>query len=66
MTSSDRRTFNSSFKLRVVKMIREQGLSVSQVCRDHCLANSVVRRWLAAYDADGGQCPDQRRGGCVS
>ncbi|CAK7071886.1 MAG: hypothetical protein KER_03187 [Kerstersia gyiorum] len=35
-------------------MIREQGLSVSQVCRDQNLVDSAVRRWLAQYDAE--QC----------
>lgn len=29
-----RRAFDTAFKLHVVKMIREQGLSVGQVCRD--------------------------------
>lgn len=47
-----RRTFNAAFKLQVVQMIREQGLSVGQVCRDQGLADSAVRRWLAQYDAE--------------
>jgi transposase len=29
-----RRAFDASFKLQVVQMIRDQGLSVGQVCRD--------------------------------
>jgi transposase-like protein len=29
-----RRAFDASFKLQVVQMIREEGLSVGQVCRD--------------------------------
>lgn len=33
-------------------MIREQGLSVAQVCRDQHLIDSAVRRWLAQYDAE--------------
>lgn len=33
-------------------MIREQGLSVTQVCRDQKLVDSAVRRWLAQYDAE--------------
>ena len=28
------RLFDASFKLHVVKMIKDQGLSVSQVCQD--------------------------------
>lgn len=47
-----RRTFDAAFKLQVVQMIREQGLSVGQVCRDQDLVDSAVRRWLAQYDAE--------------
>ncbi|MFT4267130.1 MAG: IS3 family transposase [Xenophilus sp.] len=35
-----------------MQMIREQGLSVGQVCRDQDLVDSAVRRWLAQYDAE--------------
>lgn len=38
-------------------MIRNQGLSVSQVCQDQDLVDSAVRRWLAQYDADQGGQP---------
>ncbi|MBY0409723.1 MAG: transposase, partial [Burkholderiaceae bacterium] len=34
MNKRERWTFNAEFKLQVVQMIREQGLSVSDVCRD--------------------------------
>lgn len=52
MTPRIRRTFDSPFKLQVVQMIRGQGLSVAQVCRDLDLVDSAVRRWLAQYDAE--------------
>lgn len=52
MTARNRRTFDTAFKLQVVQMIRDQGLSVSQVCRDQDLVDSAVRRWLAQYDAE--------------
>lgn len=48
----NRRTFDATFKLQVAQMIREQGLSVGQVCRDQNLVDSAVRRWLAQYDAE--------------
>lgn len=32
--NTTRRAFDAAFKLQVVKMIREQGLDVSQVCKD--------------------------------
>lgn len=47
-----RRTFDASFKLQVVEMVRNQGLSISQVCHDMDLGESVVRRWVEQVDAE--------------
>lgn len=47
-----RRTFDAAFKLQVVKMVREQGLSVGQVCKDLNLVDSAVRRWLTQFDTE--------------
>ena len=47
MTKKQKRTFNAEFKLQVVQMIREQSLSVGDVCRDMKLGETAVRRWLA-------------------
>jgi transposase len=47
-----RRQFDAAFKLQVVKMVRDQGVSVGQVCRDLNLVDSAVRRWLAQFDAE--------------
>ena len=47
-----RRVFDASFKLQVVEMIRTQGLSVGEVCRDMKLGETAVRRWLAQVDAE--------------
>lgn len=47
-----RRAFDTSFKLQVVKMIKEQGLSVMQVCRDLELGETIVRNWLKQFDAE--------------
>lgn len=52
MTARPRRQFDATFKLQVARMIRDQGLSVMQVCRDQQLVESAVRRWLAQYDAE--------------
>lgn len=52
MTQNARRNFDAAFKLQVVRMVRSQGLSVSQVCRDLNLVDSAVRRWLTQYDAE--------------
>lgn len=50
--SRKRRAFDASFKLQVVQMIKEQGLSVTQVCRDLDLGETAVRRWLQQYEAE--------------
>ena len=50
--SKDRRTFDTSFKLRIVQMIKEQGMSVAHVCRDMDLGETAVRRWVAQFDAE--------------
>ena len=47
-----RRAFDAAFKLQVVKMVREQGLSVGQVCKDLNLTDSAVRRWLVQFDEE--------------
>lgn len=47
MTKNQRRTFEAEFKLQVVQMIRDQGLSVGDVCRDTKLGETAGRRWLA-------------------
>jgi len=52
MSKKTRRSFDASFKLQVVRMIREQGMSASQVCRDLDLVESAVRRWLDQFDAE--------------
>ena len=52
MTKSKRRVFDASFKLQAVEMIRTQGLSVGEVCRDMRLGETAVRRWLAQVDAE--------------
>jgi transposase len=44
-----RRGFEPAFKLQVARMVRDQGLTVPQVCRDMNLVESVVRRWVQQY-----------------
>ncbi len=47
-----RRTFDASFKLQVIQIIKVQGLSVRQICKDMGLVQSVVRRWLSQVEAE--------------
>jgi transposase len=46
MTKKQRRTFKAEFKLQVVQMIREPGLSVMEIYRDLKLGETAVRRGL--------------------
>ncbi len=50
--SQTRRTFDTSFKLQVVRMIKDQGIGVGQLCRDMNLGETAVRRWVAQFDAE--------------
>ncbi|WP_366557532.1 transposase [Rhodoferax sp.] len=47
-----RRTFDASFKLQVAQMVKTQGLSISQVCKDMKLGESAVRRWVSQFEAE--------------
>ncbi len=47
-----RRAFDANFKLTVVQMIKDQRLSVSQVCQDMNLGETAVRRWLKQVEAE--------------
>lgn len=65
----NRRHFDDSFKLEVVKMVQEQGLSVAQVSEDLSVGETAIRRWLKQVEAEqAGQpgigkplTPDQQR-----
>lgn len=52
MKRRERRSFDASFKLQVVQMIKEQNLSLAQVCRDMNLGETAVRRWVRQYEAE--------------
>ena len=47
-----RRVFDTDFKLQVVQMVKAQGLSIGQVCKDMKLGESAVRRWLGQFEAE--------------
>ena len=51
-TQKSRRNFDTSFKLQVSQMVKVQGLSISQVCKDMKLDESAVRRWLSQFEAE--------------
>jgi transposase len=52
-----RRKFDTSFKLEVVRMIKEQGLSVQHVGESMGIGPSAIRRWVTQYEAEQGGQP---------
>ena len=48
----ERRKMEPAFKLQVMKMIRDSGLTVPQVCKDLDLTDSAVRGWLKQFDEE--------------
>jgi len=50
--SAARRFYDAAYKLQAVRQVREQQLSVRAVCQDLQLSESILRRWLATYDAE--------------
>ncbi|MNO10391.1 Transposase [compost metagenome] len=51
MTTRKRKTFDPSLKLEVVRMIKEQGLSIQNVSESMDIGQTAIRRWLAQYSA---------------
>ena len=49
-----RKNFDTSLKLEVVRRIKEQGLSVQHVSQSMDIGQTAIRRWLTQYDAE--QC----------
>ena len=52
MATRKRKTFDSSLKLEVVRMIKEQGQSVQNVSESMNIGQTAIRRWLAQYGAE--------------
>lgn len=51
-----RKKFDASLKLEVVRMIKEQGLSVQHVSQSMNIGVTAIRRWVTQYEAErGGQ-----------
>lgn len=47
-----RRQFDAGFKLEVVRMVKDQGLSVSQVSQTMSLGETAIRRWIQRYESE--------------
>ena len=50
--NNKRRIFDDSYKLEIVKMVKDQGLSVPQVSRDQNVGETAIRRWVQQYEAE--------------
>ena len=52
-----KKQFNTSLKLEVVRMIKEQGQSVRQVSHSMDIGPTAIRRWVVQYEAEQGGQP---------
>jgi transposase len=50
--SKERRKFEANYKLQIVKMVKEDGIAISQVCKEMNLHETVVRRWLKQVELE--------------
>src|SRR5579883_787699 len=53
MASRPKRTFNREFKLQVVRQLVTGEKRIAQLCREHDLCQTLVRRWREQYEQDG-------------
>ncbi|AKJ95361.1 transposase [Thioalkalivibrio versutus] len=56
-----RRSFSSEYKERVARMVVDDGLKVSVVCRDQDLGETAVRRWVDQLKAERTGQPGEGR-----
>lgn len=50
--TKQRKKFDTGLKLEVVRMIKEQGLSVQCVSQSMDIGQTAIRRWLTQYQAE--------------
>jgi transposase-like protein len=50
-----RRTYTAEFKAEAVKLVTEQGDSVSEAARSLGINDNLIRNWKQALEAQGGQ-----------
>jgi transposase len=48
----ERHNFDPSFKLGIVRIITERGLSISHVRQTMDIGVSAIRRWMEQYEAE--------------
>ena len=50
--TKQRKQFDPSLKLEVVRMIKEQALSVQHVSQSMGIGQTAIRRWVTQYEAE--------------
>jgi transposase len=55
--AKQRKNFDTSLKLEVVRMIKEQGLSVQNVSESMSIGPTAIRRWVTQYGAEQNGLP---------
>lgn len=63
MASRPRRSFSREFKLQVTRQLATGEKRLAQVCREHDLCETLVRRWREQYERDGEQAWQEGRPG---
>jgi transposase len=48
-----KRVFSREFKLEVVRQLVSREKRLAQLCREHSLCDTLVRRWREQYERDG-------------
>lgn len=48
-----KRVFSREFKLAVVRQLVSREKRLAQLCREHSLCDTLVRRWREQYERDG-------------
>jgi|GEM_PF-183283 len=52
VNEKERRAFDSSFKLEVVRMIKEQGMSFAQVGQTMNIGQTALHRWVEQVESE--------------
>ena len=55
MEKRKRRQFTKEFKADTVRLVRQSGKSIGEVCKDLGLTDSSVRNWVKQADTDQGR-----------
>jgi transposase-like protein len=49
------RKFSPQFKLQIVREVEDGAKRITEICREHSLSDSIVRRWSEQYRERGAE-----------